>query len=285
MGNQMKTIITSDSTCDLSPALIQKYHIELLPITITMGLTCGRDGIDVTPDDIYSYVALTDRIPQTCAANISEYEEFFRKYDDPDCNVIHFNLGSGISSTHQNARLAAEERDNVFVVDSENLSSGQGLLVLKAAEMAQECYAPEQIVEECRKMAAKIETSFVIDSLDYLFKGGRCSALKLAGANILRIKPCIEVKDGIMVPGKNYKGTMKRALRHYVEDRLKDRDDIDKHRIFVTHTRCDSETIQLVIKTIREIVPDFEEVLETTAGATVTTHCGPNTLGLMFARK
>ena len=281
----MKVKITSDSTCDLSPELLERFGIELLPISVTLGDREGKDGIDIHPDDIYEYVEKSGVLPKTSATNIYEYRMFFFHWVSQGYSVVHFCLGSGFSSTCQNAQIAAEECGNVYIVDSRNLSSGQGLLVLKGAELAERGYSAEAIQTACSKEAPYVEASFIIDNLDYLYKGGRCNALAALGANILHLKPCIEVQNGVMAPTKKYRGSTERAAMQYVENRLLGRTDIDAHRIFVTHTRCPDELVNRVVKRIWELVPDAEEVLETTAGATVTTHCGPNTLGVLFFRR
>ena len=156
---------------------------------------------------------------------------------------------------------------------------------MHGAEMAQSGKSAKEIFEECTALTSKIEASFVVDSIDYLYKGGRCSALAAFGANLLKLKPCIEVKDGKMSPGKKYRGNISRVMLSYVEERLKGRNDIDKSRIFITHTKCSDEDVKAVKQKILEICPDFKEILETTAGCTVTTHCGPHTLGILFIRK
>lgn len=281
----MNVKITSDSTCDLSPELLRQYDVSITPLSVCCGERVGADGTEITPDDIYEYVHAEGKLPQTSAVNVADYMEEFHRWTKQDCCVVHFCISSDFSSTYQNACLAAKEVGNVFVVDSRNLSTGQGLLVLHAAEMAANGYYAQEIWETCSAMTKRVEASFVIDSLDYLYKGGRCSALGAFGGNLLRLKPCIEVRDGKMTPGKKYRGRIEKVMLQYVEDRLQNRTDIDKHRIFITHTKCSPEAVQAVRDKILEIVPDFEEILETTAGATITSHCGPNTLGILFVRK
>ena len=198
--------------------------------------------------------------------------------------VIHINLGSGFSSSHQNARLAAEEFENVYVVDSMNLSTGHGLVVVEAVKMKEAGMEPEKIYEALNELAPRVEASFVLDRLDYMVKGGRCSAVAALGASLLQLKPCIEVVDGKMGVCKKYRGSYEKALGNYVKDRLKDREDIDTERIFITHT----ETPQSVVDSVKEAVKeykDFEITEETVAGCTVSCHCGPNTLGVLFIRK
>lgn len=281
----MNVKIISDSTCDLSPELLKKYDIAVIPLSINMEEKTGKDGIDVTPEDIYEFVAKSGKLPTTSAVNVADYAEVFKYWHDQGYSVVHFTISSEFSSTYQNACIAAENFNNVFVVDSRNLSTGQGLLVLHAAEMAQKGHNAMEIFEQCAKLAKKVEASFVIDSLNYLYKGGRCSAVSALGANLLRLKPCIEVIDGKMDVGKKYRGKFDKVILDYVTERLTGRDDIDKTRIFITHTKCQPEVIKAVEKKVREICPDFGEFLETTAGCTVTTHCGPNTLGILFIRK
>lgn len=281
----MKVKITSDSTCDLSPELLEKYSIDLLPVTVTLGERDGKDMVDIRPDDIYAYVDETGNLPKTSAVNATDYRMFFSQQVAKGYSVVHFCLGSGFSSTFQNAYFAAKAFQNVYVVDSQNLSTGQGILVMKGAEMAQRGYSADRIWEVCSDSADKVEASFVVDSLDYLYKGGRCSGLSALGASLLKIKPCIEVREGRMGPQQKYRGRIERALMQYVDARLSGRTDIDLHRIFVTHTRCAPELVDMVVARVKELVPDVEEVLDTTAGSTVTSHCGPNTLGVMFLRK
>lgn len=281
----MKIKITSDSTCDLSAALIEKYDLSIIPLTVTLGDKSGHDGVEITPDDIYQYVEQTNMLPKSSAVSIGEYLNFFKNLRKQGYEVIHFSISEKFSASYQNACIAAEELGGVYVVDSQNLSTGQGLLVLQAAEMAREGRDAAEIAESCRRSASRVEASFVVNTLDYLHKGGRCSAVAALSANLLHIKPCIEVRDGGMTAGKKYHGKITHVIHSYVEDRLKDRRDIDPKRIFVTHTRCEQETINDVKKLIRQYQPQINEILETTAGATITTHCGPNTLGVLFVRK
>ncbi len=281
----MNVKIISDSTCDLSPELLKKYDISVTPLFVTMNGKSGKDGIDITPENIYDYVSKTGKLPTTSAVNVADYSEVFKYWHDQGFSIVHFTISSEFSSTYQNACIAAESFNNVFVVDSRNLSTGQGLLVLHGAQMAKEGHDAKEIFEQCTKLADRVEASFVIDSLNYLYKGGRCSAVSALGANLLRLKPCIEVINGKMDVGKKYRGKFEKVILDYVTERLTGREDIDKSRIFVTHTKCQPEVVKAVVDKVKEICPDFKEVLETTAGCTVTTHCGPNTLGILFIRK
>ncbi len=281
----MKVKIISDSTCDLSKELLEKYRISIVPLYVIINDKMKKDGIEVTPEEIYSYVNDTGKLPTTSAPNINDYLEVFKLWREQGYEIVQFCISSDFSSSYHNACIAAEETGGVYVVDSRNLSTGNGLLVLHGAEMAEKNFSAKEIAEECSKLTSKVEASFVVDRIDYLYKGGRCSALAAFGANLLNLKPCIEVAGGKMKPGKKYRGNISRVILNYVADRLCDRDDIDKHRIFITHTKCGSEDVENVREKIKELCNDFEEILETTAGCTITTHCGPNTLGILFMKK
>lgn len=280
----MKIKLISDSTCDLSPELIKKYDIDILPLYVTIGEEHLLDGVEVTPDDIYDYVDKSGKLPSTAAPNIGNFLEVFKKYRNEGFEVVHFNISGDFSSSYHNACAAAEEVGGVYVVDSRNLSTGQGHVVLYGAELAAQGKSAQEICEACTAITSKVEASFVVDSIDYLRKGGRCSAVAALGANLLKLKPCIEVIDGKMTPSKKYRGKIEKVILQYVEERLAGRNDIDTHRIFVTHTKCDKEVVDAVKKKIAEHF-DFDEILETTAGCTITSHCGPYTLGILFIRK
>lgn len=281
----MAVKIISDSTCDLSKDLIEKYDIAIVPLTVTLGERSGHDGTEITPDDIYEYVAATGQLPKSSAVSVGEYEEVFSAWQSQGYEIVHFSISARFSASYQNACTAAKGFDGIYIVDSENLSTGQGLLVLHASEMAQAGHSASEIAAECRHLAKRVEASFVIDTTEYLHKGGRCSALTSFSATLLHIKPCIEVRNGGMHPGKKYHHNIRHAIHSYVNDRLKNRHDIDQSRIFITHTRIDPAIVEDVQGMIREHFPEMQDVLETTAGATITTHCGPNTLGILFIRK
>lgn len=277
-------VITSDSTSDLSSELRQRYNINILPLGVTLAGKVYKDGVDITPDDIYAHHDKTGELPKTTAANVDEFYNFFKKFADEGKAVIHFDISSGMSSTFNNARIAAEEFENIYVIDSANLSTGIGLLVVAAAEMVNEGLEAEEIVAKINDMVPKVDASFVIDNLEYLYKGGRCSALAAFGANMLKLKPCIEVKNGAMGVGKKYRGRYADVLKAYVSERLGDGSDIDNSRVFVTHAGCDEEIVKQVVEQVKE-AGIFKEVFLTRAGCTVSSHCGANTLGVLFIRK
>ncbi|SHI15812.1 EDD domain protein, DegV family [Sporobacter termitidis DSM 10068] len=281
----MRIKITSDSTCDLTKEIVSKYDITIIPLPIIKGDVSFKDGVDITPEDIFEYVESGAGVCHTAAINVGDYQEAFRPLASEYDAVIHFTLSSGISSCLQNAQLAASEFDNIYVVDTLNLSTGSGHLVLDAAIMAQNGAAPAQIVEKINALAPKVEASFVIDTLKYLYKGGRCSGVAALGANVLKLKPCIEVVGGKMDVGKKYRGNFDKVILQYVADRLKDRDDVDYRRIFVTHpSGVPKEVCDAVIKAVRSFGP-FEEIIESQAGCAISNHCGPVCLGILFYRK
>lgn len=279
-----KVVIASDSTCDLSPELVEKYQIKILPLSVNLGDKTYRDGVDINPDIIYKHYEATGELPKTAAANIFEFETFIKESKDENDGMVLFTISATMSSTYNNARLAAESFEDVHVVDTKNLSTGGGLLVLAAAEMAAAGKSAKDIAEACRELADRVDASFVIDKLEFLYKGGRCSALEVLGANLLQIKPCIVVRDGKMGVGKKYRGKYASTLEKYIAERIGDASDIELDRIFVTHAGCDDETVQKCVQQVKAIAP-FKEVLMTRAGCTVSSHCGRNTLGVLFIRK
>lgn len=278
------TVITSDSTTDLSRELRERYNVSVMPLKITLGDKTYTDGVDITPDDIYAHHDKTGELPKTAATNVGDCLEFFKPFTDAGKTVIHFTISSEMSSTYNNACLAAEELGNVYVIDTKNLSTGGGLLVVAAAEMLNTGLSAEETVEKTRALVPCVDASFVIDSLEYLYKGGRCSALAMFGANLLKLKPCIQVKDGKMDVAKKYRGKFSEVLKQYVRDKISDYSDIELDRVFITHAGCDPELVNEIVELVRKEVP-FKEVFMTRAGCTVSSHCGSNTLGVLFIRK
>ncbi len=277
-------VITSDSTTDLGAALIERYNVSTIPLGVTLGDKTYRDGVDINPDDIYEHHRKTGELPKTTAANVGECIDFFRPFVEAGKTVIHFTLSSEMSSTYNNTCLAASEFDNVYVIDSRNLSTGGGLLVVAAAEMVNDGLEAKEIVEKIETLKPCVDASFVIDKLDYLHKGGRCSAVAVLGANLLKLKPCIEVKNGAMGVGKKYRGRYADVLKEYTLERLGDGSDIDLDRVFVTHAGCDMEIVNSVVELVKETLP-FKEVFVTRASCTISAHCGADTLGVLFIRK
>lgn len=280
----MNIKILSDSTCDLPQEVLDKYNITMIPLSVIKDGKDYTDGVNITPADIFDHVANGGDLCSTAAINIGEYVEHFSKYADDFDGVIHINISSEFSSCHQNALLAAEEFNNVRVIDSRNLSTGQGLVVLKACELAKKYNDLDEIADKLRAFTDKVEASFLLDRLDYMVKGGRCSAAAALGANLLNLKPCIEVKNGKMGVVKKYRGNYAKCLANYVKDRLADREDIEKGTLFVTRTPVTEECLTAV-KDAVAAYNDFETTYWNEAGCTVSCHCGPGTLGVLFVRK
>ena len=280
----MKIKITTDSTCDLSTALLEKYDISVLPLTVIKNGESFRDRVTITPAEIFDHVAQGGDLCTTTALNIGEYTEFFEKFSADYDGVIHINLGSSFSSCYQNACLAAGDFPNIRTVDSQNLSTGQGLVVLKACQLAETCTDLDDLKEQLDAYTQKVEASFVLDQLQYMVKGGRCSMVAALGANLLNLKPCIEVKGGKMSVVKKYRGPYAKCLASYVKDRLAERSDIDPQTLFVTHTPVNDNCKDAVMEAVNQY-GHFENIYETEAGCTVSCHCGPGTLGVLFVRK
>ena len=280
----MKIKITSDSTCDLSAELLQKNDISLFPLTVIKDDKAYSDGITITTDEIFAHVAAGGDLCTTTAGSMGEYMDLFTKYASNNDAVIHISLSSELSSSYQNACLAADEFTNVTVIDSRNLSTGQGLVVLKACEMAKSGASVEEIKETVTAYTEKVEASFLLDQLGYMVKGGRCSTVAALGANLLNLKPCIEVKNGKLGVVKKYRGNYAKCLSSYVKERLADRDDLDKNTLFVTHTPVTDDCLQAV-KNAVDACADFENIYWTKAGCTISCHCGPGTLGVLFVKK
>ena len=280
----MNIKILSDSTCDLPGELLELNNISLVPLTVIKEDTAFKDGVDITPADIFAHVAAGGALCSTSAVSVGEYEDVFRKYSAEYDAVIHINIGSGFSSSHQNACVAASDFDNVYCVDSMNLSTGQAFLVLKAREFALSGMDAPEILEALKALVPKVEASFLVDKLDYLVKGGRCSSAAALGANLLNLKPCIEVRDGKMSVVKKYRGNFAKCLASYVKDRLSNREDIQRDILFVTQTKVSEDCNQAVMDAVAAH-GHFANVYRTTAGCTVSCHCGPGTLGAIFLKK
>ncbi len=273
--------LTSDSTCDLGE-WVEKRDIGILPLQVNLDSKPYRDGVDITPQDIFNFVAETKVLPKTSAPSIGDYEEFFAEQLKKGDVVIHFNISAKSSGSHNMAKEAAKSFDGkVRVIDSMALSSGQGLLVLKAADLCDEGKSADEIVEIIEGLRTRVNTSFVPDSLDYLHKGGRVSGMVNFAANILKIHPLIMMENGQLVPGKKYRGKMAMCIRQYVADLKEMYPQYDKTRCFVTHSSADAELVQLAKDLVKENF-EFDEVLETVAGSIITSHCGRNTLGVLF---
>jgi DegV family protein with EDD domain len=281
---QQKVILSADSTCDLGDALKTRYDVHYFPLHITIDGKEYTDNVDITPPEIFAIYRKTGHLPKTSAVNVGEYLEHFEQWTKQGMSVVHINLAASLSSAHKNACEAAKQAGNVHVVDSCSLSTGTGLLVIAAAERIAAGMPAEQVAAEVQALTGKVHASFIIDTLEFLKAGGRCSALTALSASLLKIKPCIEVSnlDGSMAPGRKYHGKLEKVLLQYVQDKLDEYgDSIDNTRVFITHSVADGE----LCTTVRDYLTQhsgFGEIHTTTASCTISAHCGPNTLGILF---
>ena len=279
----MKVRMTADSTCDLSPDLLRKYQVGIVPLSVIIDGQVFHDGVDVTPRDIFR-ASDAGKAVRTAAVNTYEYKEFFNEQLKNADQLVHVCISSEFSTCYADACEASKDMDNVFVVDSRNLSTGSGLLVLEGAEMAERGMDGAEIARILRERTKLVDASFTVRTVDYLRRGGRCSGMEALGAKLLHIRPSIIVTDGKMHPGEKYRGRVEHYLKHYIEDRLADDSSIDFKRVFVTHSPSEEGMVSYAIEKIKSYGL-FREVLETTAGCTICCHCGPDTLGILFMRK
>lgn len=275
--------IFADSTCDLTEDLIQKYGITILPLCIVLDDKSYYDRTQITPDEIFAWAEANKRTPKTAAITFEYAEKMLRPCMEADEDVIFFGISEEMSTTCNVMRLAAKEYDKgrVFVIDSQSLSTGIGLQVLRAAEMARQGKRAEDIVTEIETARSKVKASFVVDTLTYLARGGRCSGATALVANTLKLHPCINVIDGRMEVGKKYRGSMNKALLHYVREKEEELKKADGTQVFITHSGVASE----IVEQIRDYLASLghsHEILETTAGGVISSHCGPGTLGVLY---
>ena len=285
-----KVILTCDSTCDLGKELFEKLNVTTYPYHINLKGESYTDNVDIKPQDLYEAWWNEKVLPKTAAISIGEFTSFFEKYVNEGYDVVHITLGSGLSASPNNCRLAAQEFEGrVYVIDSRSLSTGSGLLVLEAAKRIEAGMSAKEVFDEVSALVSKTSASFVVDTLDFLHAGGRCSALAKLGANMLSLKPQIVVKNdeencGKMGVGKKYRGKLDKVLVEYVKETLANRDDLNLDTIFITHSGISEERIALVKKTVEECA-NFKNIYITTASCTISAHCGPNTLGVLFLTK
>ncbi len=275
----MKIAISAESTIDLTKELLAEYDIKILPYSIQLGNKFGNDG-EITSEEIISYVNQTGVLPKTSAINEYQYNEHFEKLLKDYDAVVHFTLSSCISATCNNAKNAAKNLQNVYVVDSQSLSTGIALLAIYARELATEGALAKEIAEKCEARVPFVQASFELKRLDYLHKGGRCSSLTLFGANILKIRPQIVLRDGKMIAGKKYRGNYNHVVKTYCEDVLNEFNNPDLKHGFVTYTTADDEVVETAIEYLKE--RGFENIHVTRAGATITSHCGEDCLGILY---
>ena len=280
----MNVKVTADSTCDLSPALLARYDITLAPLTVIKDGTSYTDGLTITPQEIFSHVAAGGSLCSTAAVSVGEYQALFSRFAGSCDGLVHITIGSGFSACYQNVCLAAAGFPNVRVVDSRNLSTGQGHVVLEACRLRDQAASLDGLCQELAQLTGKVEASFLLNRLDYMVKGGRCSTVAALGANLLNLKPCIEVRDGKMQVVKKYRGPYAKCLANYVKDRLDGRPELRRDRLFITYTPVEPDCLAAVREAV-DRYGHFREVFETSAGCTVSCHCGPGTLGVLFIRQ
>ena len=275
----MKIAISTESTLDLPKELQKQYGINTIPFTVILGDKSGYDG-EITPEEIFAYVDETGILPKTAAVNEFQFDKYFTSLLRTHDAVIHISLSSGISSACENAIKAASLLKNVYIVDSQSLSSGIALLAIYARKLADKGLAPEEIVEKLQKRIPYVQASFVINSLNYLYKGGRCSGVAKFAAALFRIKPQIIVKDGKMSPQKKYHGKCEKCVQEYCEDTLEQFNNPDLSIAFVTHSHATDEMRQIAYEALKK--RGFKLIYDTVAQATITSHCGPKTLGILY---
>lgn len=275
----MKIAISAESTIDLSKDLLKKYDISVIPYTVLLGEKSAVDG-DITPDDIFNYVEETKDLPRTSAINEYAYTEYFKELRKKYDAVIHVTLSSKITSSVEHARTAAKLLKDVYVVNSRSLSTGIALLAIYARQLADKGYDPEEIVEKLKVRRHALQVSFVVNTLSYLHKGGRCSGVAHITAALLRIKPQIVLRNGEMVTGKKYFGKNSSVIASYCEDTLEEFNNPDTSIVFITHTQASPEMVAAARTALED--RGFTQIYETLAGATITSHCGPKTLGILY---
>ena len=277
-----KIQITADSTIDLTPELYERFNIKVIPFVVTLGDETFYDGVNITPKDIFAYFSKTGELPKTGARSPEDFAEFFKKYTDEGFDVVHIGIGAELSSGYANAVLASKDNPNVFVVDTRTLSSGSGLLAMYASELASSGkFSAEEIAKKVGERAYHGQSSFIVEKLKFLYKGGRCSMLSMLGANLMRIKPCIRVVDGKNKVGKKYIGNMDSCVRKYMEDTLQTFNTPDHTRAMITYPSM-TDAMRKAVEEVLAKYGKFKEILYTQAGSVISSHCGENTVGILY---
>lgn len=283
----MKVVITADSTCDLPQEIIEQREIVITPLTVLLGEKSYLDSVEVHPSDIYEFVEKTGMLPKTAAVTPAQYYEVFKRETDEGNAVVHISLSSAISSSHQNALIAASEFNNVYCVDSKNLCTAMGLLVLKACDLRDKGFEAKKIANRINALVSKVHSNFILDNLEYLYKGGRCSSVAKFGANVLGLKPTIAVDPatGKMDVAKKYRGKAEVVYKQYVNDNLADISKIDTSRIVIANSGGIFAETLAYAKGVIEGKGCFKEIICADAGCTISSHCGPKTLAVFYMNK
>lgn len=281
-----RTIISTDSPADVPAEIRERYDIRVIPLHIILDNDCFEDGVNIQPDDLYAFYKKTGRLPKTSAVSVAEYTDFFQELTKDGSSVVHISFSSALSATHQNARLAAEDFDNVYIVDSKSLTTGITLLAIKAAQLAKDGVDAKTIAHEMEYKREKVVTTFILDKLEFLYKGGRCSGIAMLGANVLGIKPSIVMVDGTLQVGKKYRGKLENCQMQYVRDLLEQyAGRIDTDRAFLSRTAgVSDEQMKALQKEIHKTLK-FKEYIVSTVGCTITSHCGERTFTFEFMLK
>ena len=276
--------ITADTTCDLPPALLERHQITLAPLTIVMGGRSYKDGVDIFPDDIFRFVDGGGALPTTAAVSVGEYQAFFARFAGQYDAVVHTTISADMSSSYQNACIAAEDFPNVYVVDSRNISCGHGHLTVQAALAAERGMSAPDIVALLHDLIPRVETALIIDRLDYMVKGGRCSAVAMLGANLLNLKPAIELVDDNLRVAKKYRGSYRKCLLAFARERLAGRDDVETGLLLLPNPAAPDDCISALLEDLPSYAP-FREIYAPKTHCTIACHCGPHTVGIMLVRK
>ncbi len=279
-----KVIISTDSPSDISRELAEKYGVAVCPLHVILNGEDRLDGVNITPKEIIDNYLATKSLPSTSAIPVGEYEQKFAELTKDGAEVVHISLSSGISSSHRNAQIAAEDFDGVYVVDSYHLSAGILMLIIKAAHMAESGMAAADIAKEIEVLRDKVDTSFILDNLEFLAKGGRCSSVTALGANILGIRPSLEMREGKLAICKKYRGKIDKVQQQYLLERIDSLGDVDDEIAFFVCSPCDAEQAALLIRLVKD-TGRFKEVIQIDAGCTITAHCGPNCISIIAMRK
>ena len=278
-----RVCITADSTCDLSAELLERYQIKTIPLTVNYGEESFLDGVEFTPADMYRRYHADGSLPSTAAPSVQDLAVFFRPLVDAGYDVVHLDISSELSNIFNAARLASEEfSGRVHAVDTRMLSTGVGLLAIEGAERAAEGMAAADIAEHLRAMTGKVETSFVLDTLEFMRKGGRCSNFAALGANLLKLKPALEMAEGKLGVYKKYRGSMEHVYRQYITERLTGKKIRPAHVFFTESGEIEPEVLESLEALVRELIPEVKEIHHAIAGCTISCHCGPRTLGVLF---
>lgn len=285
-----KVKIITDSTADIGDELARRYDVDIIPLMVHLGEDEYRDSVDITTKDVFNYVSKTKQLPKTAAASVMDIKSVFSKWLDMDYDIIYTGIGSKLSATYMSATLAAESlpKERVHLVDSLNLSTGIGLLVAKAGDMMLAGCNADDIVKEMTACVPKVRAGFIVDTVDYLYMGGRCSSLESFMAGMLKLRPRLAVKDGVIISDKKYRGNYDRCLTSYAQDIIESMTNADKSRVFVTNAVTpDSDLSQTDAEKIRTLLEPvgFDEIVHTGAGCVISSHCGPRTLGILYMDK